>query len=47
MADNLGLLCRHHHRVKQEPGFRVVQREPGLFRWTFPTGHEYDVGPPI
>jgi hypothetical protein len=45
-AGNLGLLCRHHHRVKQEPGFRLTQPEPGLFHWQLPTGHEYDVGPP-
>ena len=45
-ASNLGLLCRHHHRVKQEAGFRVTQPEPGVFRWRMPTGHEYDVGPP-
>ena len=43
---NLGLLCRRHHRIKQEAGFRVTQREPGVFHWRFPTGHEYDVGPP-
>ncbi len=46
-AANLGLLCRRHHRVKQEAGFRVTQSAPGVFQWTFPTGHRYDVGPPV
>lgn len=46
-AANLGLLCRRHHRVKQEVGFRVVQSAPGVFLWTFPTGHQHDVGPPV
>lgn len=45
-ATNLGLLCRHHHRVKQEAGFRLTQPAPGVFRSRMPTGHEYDVGPP-
>jgi len=42
----VGLLCRHHHHVKQEIGFRVTQPEAGQFHWRLPTGHEYDVGPP-
>ncbi|MGZ4611021.1 MAG: DUF222 domain-containing protein [Actinomycetes bacterium] len=45
-AGNLGPLCRRHHRLKQRSGFRLRQVGPGRFRWTFPTGHSYDVGPP-
>jgi hypothetical protein len=43
--DNLGLVCRHHHRLKHEGGFRLEQLQPGQFRWTSPTGHVYDVPP--
>jgi hypothetical protein len=43
--DNLGLLCRHHHRLKHDGGFHLDQPEPGHFRWTSPTGHVYDVAP--
>jgi Domain of unknown function (DUF222) len=43
--ENLAPLCRRHHQVKQTKGFRVQQRSPGVFRWTFPTGRTYDVGP--
>ncbi|MEV6968197.1 DUF222 domain-containing protein [Hamadaea sp. NPDC051192] len=43
--DNLGLLCRHHHRLKHEGGFRVDQPEPGRFRWTSPNGRSYEVLP--
>jgi HNH endonuclease len=43
--DNLGLLCRHHHRLKHEGGFQLDQPEPGHFRWTSPNGRAYDVTP--
>jgi hypothetical protein len=36
---NLGALCRHHHRVKHESGWRVVQEPGGVMRWTSPAGH--------
>jgi hypothetical protein len=39
--DNLGLQCRHHHRLKHEGGFRVEQPEPGTFVWISPTGKVY------
>jgi hypothetical protein len=35
---NLGPKCRTHHRAKQAPGWKVEQSEPGVFRWTFPSG---------
>jgi hypothetical protein len=39
--DNLGLLCRHHHRLKHEGGFHLTQPEPGKFMWTSPSGRRY------
>ncbi|NUT34723.1 MAG: DUF222 domain-containing protein [Hamadaea sp.] len=41
--DNLGLLCRHHHRLKHETDHQVAQTEPGTFRWTTPHGKTHDV----
>ncbi|NUT35802.1 MAG: DUF222 domain-containing protein [Hamadaea sp.] len=43
--DNLGLLCRHHHRLKHETDHHVQQTEPGTFRWTTPHGKTHDVTP--
>ncbi|WP_431835762.1 DUF222 domain-containing protein [Cellulomonas sp. Y8] len=40
-ADNLGPLCRRHHRLKTDGGFRLRQITPGLFEWITPTGHRY------
>jgi Domain of unknown function (DUF222) len=39
--DNLAVLCRHHHRLKHEGGWRVTQPEPGTLIWSSPGGHEY------
>ncbi|WP_239068796.1 HNH endonuclease signature motif containing protein [Cellulomonas pakistanensis] len=44
-ADNLGALCRRHHRLKTDGGFRLRQIEPGLFEWITPAGHRYLVRP--
>ena len=44
-ADNLGPLCRRHHRLKTDGGYRLRQHRPGLFEWTTPTGHRYLVRP--
>lgn len=38
---NLGLLCRHHHRMKHEGGWQLHQPCPGAFLWTSPAGHTY------
>lgn len=35
---NFGLPCRRHHRVKQAPGWHLEQPEPGVMRWTTPSG---------
>jgi hypothetical protein len=42
---NIGLPCRHHHRTKQAPGWKLQQPEPGVFRWTTPSGRSYETGP--
>lgn len=43
-ADNLGPLCRHHHRLKHEQPWHLEQPRPGHFRWTSPTGRRYETG---
>lgn len=40
---NLAPLCRHHHRVKDEGGWRLEQMLPWVFRWRSPLGHSYQV----
>ncbi len=42
---NLGPKCRRHHRVKQAPGWRVDQPEPGVVRWTLPSGRVHTTTP--
>jgi hypothetical protein len=42
---NLGPKCRTHHRAKQAPGWKVEQPEPGLFRWTLPSGRTHTTRP--
>lgn len=42
---NLGPKCRTHHRCKQAPGWNVAQPEPGVFRWTLPSGRVYITRP--
>jgi len=39
--DNLGLLCRHHHRLKHEGGWTLTQPKPGTFEWRAPDGRIY------
>jgi hypothetical protein len=41
---NLAMLCRHHHEVKQSPGWRLDQASPGVMTWTTPAGRRYSVG---
>jgi hypothetical protein len=38
---NGGPKCRHDHRLKQHPRWRVDQRPDGTFRWTTPSGRQY------
>jgi hypothetical protein len=37
--------CRHDHRLKQQPGWKVDQLPDGTFRWTTPSGRSYDTEP--
>jgi hypothetical protein len=36
--ENLGGLCRYHHRCKQATGWLLEQPEPGTFAWRGPSG---------
>lgn len=42
---NLGPLHRGHHTVKHDGGWTLKQVEPGVFKWTSPTGHEITIHP--
>jgi hypothetical protein len=38
---NGGPKCRHDHRLKQQPRWKVHQLPDGTFRWTTPSGRDY------
>ncbi|MEO6085489.1 MAG: DUF222 domain-containing protein [Umezawaea sp.] len=40
-AANLGVMCRTHHRLKQDPRWTVAQPTPGTFVWTSPSTRTY------
>ena len=42
---NGGPKCRHDHRLKQHPKWKVDQLPGGTFRWTTPSGRSYDTEP--
>ncbi len=42
---NLAPKCRRHHRCKQAAGWTVEQPEPGVLRWTVPSGRSYTTTP--
>ena len=42
---NGGPKCRHDHRLKQHPRWKVDQLPDGTFRWTTPAGRSYDTEP--
>jgi hypothetical protein len=42
---NGGPKCRHDHRLKQQPRWKVDQLPDGTFRWTTPSGRTYDTEP--
>ncbi len=44
---NLAPPCRHHHRVKQAPGWTLNQPQPGIMGWTTPAGRTYTTTPTI
>ncbi|HSL07716.1 MAG TPA: DUF222 domain-containing protein [Pseudonocardiaceae bacterium] len=43
---NLGIKCRHHHRIKQTPGWSVTHHPDGCTTWATPSGHLYHTQPP-
>ena len=43
---NLGIKCRHHHQIKQSPGWSVTHHPDGCTTWTTPSGHTYHTQPP-
>ena len=43
---NLGPKCRHHHQIKQTPGWSVTHHPDGATTWTTPSGHQYHSQPP-
>jgi len=42
---NLAPPCRRHHRAKQAPGWQLSQPEPGVMRWTTPSGRVHTTTP--
>jgi Domain of unknown function (DUF222) len=44
---NIAPPCRRHHRVKQAPGWKLEQPEPGIMRWTTPAGRNYTTRPTV
>ena len=42
---NGGPKCRHDHRLKQHPRWKVEQLPDGTFRWTTPAGRTYTTEP--
>lgn len=44
---NLHTPCRAHHRAKQSPGWRVEQPQPGILRWTLPSGRIRIIRPTV
>jgi hypothetical protein len=44
---NIAPPCRRHHRVKQAPGWKLEQPEPGVMIWTTPAGRSYTTQPTV
>ena len=44
---NIAPPCRRHHRCKQAPGWKLEQPEPGVMRWTTPSGRVYTTRPTV
>jgi hypothetical protein len=46
-ACNLSARCRTHHKIKQLPGWKLDQHQPGHMTWRLPSGRSYEtVGDP-
>lgn len=41
--ENMGLLCRRHHRLKTHGGWKLTSHEDGSCEWTSPLGKKYFV----
>ena len=44
---DLAPACRRHHRCKQAPGWQLAQPQPGVMRWTTPSGRSYTTRPTV
>ncbi len=44
--ENLGPLCRHHHRAKTEGGWIWIRDDDGSVTWIAPSGHKYPADTP-
>jgi hypothetical protein len=42
-AENLGALCRRHHRMKTHGGWKLESFSDGSCEWTSPAGKKYHV----
>ena len=42
---NLSPPCEHHHMLKHSPGWTLQQPQPGIMRWTGPSGRSYTTHP--
>jgi hypothetical protein len=42
---NLSPPCSRHHHAKHAPGWKLQQPEPGIMRWTPPSGRTYTTTP--
>jgi hypothetical protein len=42
---NLSPPCQRHHHAKHAPGWKLEQPEPGVMRWTTPSGRVYTTRP--
>nr|WP_246232484.1 HNH endonuclease signature motif containing protein [Nakamurella aerolata] len=40
-ADNLNLLCKHHHRAKDGGGWTLTRTADGTYHWTSPLGRTH------
>jgi hypothetical protein len=37
--------CKRHHHAKHAPGWKLQQPQPGVMRWTTPSGRTYTTHP--
>ena len=42
---NLAPACKRHHHAKHAPGWKLEQTQPGVMRWTTPSGRTYTTHP--